>query len=938
MAHYFDGSAYLHLTDPDVGLIPAGPWTISGWARGNKWDGISNQILFQVRDPNTGQRVILFYREHSTGGGDYGLYHLQYTTAAGVSTLLHGYDGEIWLKYNLGRWYFLCASYTPGALRFTVYVPERGYKKTFTAGRTFTAQPHSQGVFFGAANDTLATPFYGQLANWSMLDGVDANADDGVYRSLALDGRAYKMPSCRWHVPMLAGRFEEWKQQAPVIGSGVQPSVWQPRLALLTPKSFDLYEYVDPAKYLSAKDTVSVSEGAGVEGVQLLRPTDSLELDQTVGVELVPVNTSDSTLVLDHNVTVVLARSRTCKDTLSILHGTHYVGPKFASAESLLILGDSARVPDVLPRSATDILTLNQSTSVGGTLRLGASSRLTLSDLADNVVKVRKATTQIVLTDSATADKVITVKDTLNLTQAVGLGAMAVSATNTLQLTDEVRWNPKPLAAGDSLTLTQTTWVNMRPVSAGDTLKLSDRNTVLKPIRAAAESTLTTTMLVFDPATTQFVEVVTGLRDTASVAAETQQYRSHVLLFAEQASVTLVKASAITASVTDALTLTQNARLSLTGEATSVLVLTQVAVGHAGRLADVQLELTDAATVIIDRGVAAESSLTLTQAAAYTLVIGSTKSQYSPFVGAGDGPVPPTALQGPVPGIQVPFQLVYPAVGIVTDAVSLKAPNLGNKDRLTFNRISRETRGGTVIVWADPDWPKTQTQVLQFSGLLRVEAQALLTFIDEHLGQEIGMIDWEHRYWRGIITTPDEPVVEDRFDSFTASFQFEGELDPTWNPQVVPPSLRYSAVRSPQKGGYYVPNEPQLPAVPETMDFLTAEADSNVIVGQPVYVKINGHIDLAQAISAPQVVGVTISDKAAATAANYITEGQITRTDWTPITGTVTLSAGVTYFLDTAAGRLTTAAPTAVGQYVVRVGRAVSTTTLDVEIELPILL
>jgi hypothetical protein len=43
----------------------------------------------------------------------------------------------------------------------------------------------------------------------------------------------------------------------------------------------------------------------------------------------------------------------------------------------------------------------------------------------------------------------------------------------------------------------------------------------------------------------------------------------------------------------------------------------------------------------------------------------------------------------------------------------------GNKDRLQFNRISRETRGGTVVVLADPIWPKIETQAITITGLTR---------------------------------------------------------------------------------------------------------------------------------------------------------------------------------------------------------------------------
>lgn len=121
---------------------------------------------------------------------------------------------------------------------------------------------------------------------------------------------------------------------------------------------------------------------------------------------------------------------------------------------------------------------------------------------------------------------------------------------------------------------------------------------------------------------------------------------------------------------------------------------------------------------------------------------------------------------------------------------------------------------------------------------------------------------------------------------------------------------------------------------------LEAEADSQIKIGNPIYLKANGHTEPAKAdnINTVQVVGVSISDTAATYSCKYITEGQVERVDWTEIAGTASLSPGISYFLDIISGKITTIAPTTTRQYVVRIGRAVSTIRLDVEIELPILL
>jgi hypothetical protein len=106
----------------------------------------------------------------------------------------------------------------------------------------------------------------------------------------------------------------------------------------------------------------------------------------------------------------------------------------------------------------------------------------------------------------------------------------------------------------------------------------------------------------------------------------------------------------------------------------------------------------------------------------------------------------------------------------------------------------------------------------------------------------------------------------------------------------------------------------------------------SVLQGQPVYVDpITGGVSLSK------VLGLAFSD----VAAGYIcslADTLVNRSDWTPITGTATLTAGATYFLDTSAGMLTTTPPSTVGQVVVKVGIAVSNTILEIEISQGILL
>jgi hypothetical protein len=164
----------------------------------------------------------------------------------------------------------------------------------------------------------------------------------------------------------------------------------------------------------------------------------------------------------------------------------------------------------------------------------------------------------------------------------------------------------------------------------------------------------------------------------------------------------------------------------------------------------------------------------------------STKA-YTPFIGENTIPNAPAPPDDEEPIVQADptntrFQLSYPALATPTDTVELRAPELDNIDRLSFTRINRETRGGKLSVFADPAWPKTETIIATFVGLTRTEIETLQTFFVDHIGEEVGMQDWEGREWVGVVTTPNESAVNDGGRNacgdkgWTITFEFEGVL------------------------------------------------------------------------------------------------------------------------------------------------------------------
>ncbi len=171
--------------------------------------------------------------------------------------------------------------------------------------------------------------------------------------------------------------------------------------------------------------------------------------------------------------------------------------------------------------------------------------------------------------------------------------------------------------------------------------------------------------------------------------------------------------------------------------------------------------------------------LHLGQSVAYYYITPCVDKQYRPFVGESDVIAQPSspALNAPVAqGLPADtrFQLLYPAAGGATDSMTLRAPELDSRDRNAFNRINRETRGGRIVVFADPIWPKVTTIACTFVGLSKTEMLTLQEFVLSHIGEEIKVIDWEGRGWHGVVVKPNDPATCDGKDRWSIGFEFEG--------------------------------------------------------------------------------------------------------------------------------------------------------------------
>lgn len=151
--------------------------------------------------------------------------------------------------------------------------------------------------------------------------------------------------------------------------------------------------------------------------------------------------------------------------------------------------------------------------------------------------------------------------------------------------------------------------------------------------------------------------------------------------------------------------------------------------------------------------------------------------QYHPYIGTSSAPNLPTPPSATPPTLTPSHSIVlsHPYVS-PTLTVTLRAPEFGNKDQVENKRVRRPSRGGTIQIFADPQWPKIYRLQMDFAALSEQLAQDYATFRRQTLGKEIKLVDHESRVWKGVLTEVGTPVNRNRRNGVQVSLSFEGEL------------------------------------------------------------------------------------------------------------------------------------------------------------------
>lgn len=150
--------------------------------------------------------------------------------------------------------------------------------------------------------------------------------------------------------------------------------------------------------------------------------------------------------------------------------------------------------------------------------------------------------------------------------------------------------------------------------------------------------------------------------------------------------------------------------------------------------------------------------------------------EYSPFVGSSDDTTYPEVSTTPPTLSHATLTLTWPRITPTTTLV-LKNPEFGNQDVITLVRVDRTTRGNERKIFTDQNWGITQSFILTIQNICEanVTVDELIDFLNDSLGQEVGLLDWEGRQWKGLIVEP-ETSIEANVGGYGLQLTFEGEL------------------------------------------------------------------------------------------------------------------------------------------------------------------
>jgi len=455
-------------------------------------------------------------------------------------------------------------------------------------------------------------------------------------------------------------------------------------------------------------------------------------------------------------------------------------------------------VPDLSEiRISNHVVQFIETVDLTEQINAGGSDTVTFAEtvICDNFEAPRPATETISITDNGDATAVFNVSasDSVTLTEGQRFllnGALCLGAADTstfMELATISDLNEVELTASDAPTFMDVAEdigdLNVVIARALDVFGYTESNTCAFTIYAEAEDDLSTLVFDFQPdpfdndpnfdpdaaGAISFNPVrVAGITESAILSAPDNAGNRDSLDVNESNTCYIIRGDARDLSASDICTFEESTAFGVEDTTSDLVDFDESATCEFVCPTRDALEITEVASLDIKRNASGGDTLELRE----NVFIQCIPAEGDIRDKIAESYDYPDAVQ-PADGIQ----LISPATGTILDQLLLPSPNFGNNYRLTVTRVNTESRGGTLLVFTDPEcWPITETLQLSISNMKSEVGKALLTWFEEHLGEEIRLIDYEGRAWVGVITTPDDPIVEDSRNRWTGSFEFEGEL------------------------------------------------------------------------------------------------------------------------------------------------------------------
>lgn len=545
---------------------------------------------------------------------------------------------------------------------------------------------------------------------------------------------------------------------------------------------------------------------------------------------------AESTALFTQEATVGREKDQTATSPWSITQSAQGVTLR-PTAVSSVAFTQSAQgvILRQFPASAINFI----SQALGVTLNANAASTIPFVSQAVGVNLTSSASSSVLFTQVAGVEKISTIQlaeNTIGFTQearqlvkqvaassAVAfaqqadavLQSLTVDAENTIAFAQLAVQIAKNVDAENALGFTQSsTAVRIQPQAfttvtftqtaiATGPIEVDAQNTILfgqgafnaeeKELSAESTALFTQTAQAFGPKIGDAENTINFISEVDTTVKA--RFPSNTITFAQTLDVVKTKIAKSTINFTQAVTrelratgVSQLFNLSQSAvaipSAKNTILFTQQAdfvPPPPTRFAVSELVFVQTLGLFGDRSVTAANTISFKQALGYFSTGGIADRvlcTYSPFVGDStdpDAPSPPaSSLAAPDdPGFTKGLKLECPAN--VDEVTLTRSMNLGDRDQWVVNRIQRLTRGRELIVYADPDWPKYNQLSFSVSAVRNADAMAVLNFIINNIGCEITITSHEGRQWTGIITNPDEAVVQDRDESYTISIEFQGE-------------------------------------------------------------------------------------------------------------------------------------------------------------------